>query len=274
MRLPEQPRAFISGGGSGLGRAIALELARRQARVLVADISAAAAEKVAEEIRAAGGESHPIACDVTKPEQVESAAREMEQIFGGVDLVVNNAGVAAGGPVGEFSLKDWEWIVAVNFWGVLYGCHAFVPRLKAQGHGALLNVASAAGFASLPEMGAYNATKAAVVSLSETLYGELGRHGVGVSVLCPTFFRSGLMQSFRSPTDRHRQLADNIFAKSKVKSEDVARAAIKGVERGTLHILPQLDAKLVWALKRWTPALYFRALRNHHERAVERLLAT
>ena len=113
---------------------------------------------------------------------------------------MNNAGVAAGGLVGEQSLDDWKWIVDINLWGVIHGCHVFAPRFRAQRSGYILNVASAAGFVSLPEMASYNVTKAGVIALSETLCGELSPCGVRVSVTCPSFFKTNLMDVLRSPT--------------------------------------------------------------------------
>lgn len=272
MKLPERARVFISGGGGGLGRALACLLGQRGARVLVADLKQEGADETAARVRNCGGEAIAFKCDVTSPEQVEAAAAEMDRVWGGADLVVNNAGVAGGGVLGEVSLQDWEWILRVNLWGTLHGCHVFVPRLKAAGKGQILNVASAAGFASLPEMASYNMSKAAVISLSETLYAELGQHGVHVSVLCPTFFESGLMDSFRSPDARQREMAQAFFKRSRATSETVARAALKGLEEGRLHIVPMADGKLVWGLKRWAPGLYFRALRRGHRHITDRLL--
>lgn len=263
---------FISGGGGGLGRALACLVGQRGARVLVADLRQEAAEETAARVRNCGGEAIAFKCDVTSHDEVEAAAVEMDRAWGGADLVVNNAGVAAGGVLGEVPLQDWDWVLRVNVWGTLHGCHVFVPRLKAAGKGAILNVASAAGFASLPEMASYNMSKAAVISLSETLYTELGEHGVHVSVLCPTFFQSGLMDTFRSPTQRQRDMAQAFFRKSKATSDTVARTALKGLEDGALHIVPMADGKLVWGLKRWAPALYFRAVRAGHRQLTERLL--
>lgn len=264
MKLPHSPRVYLSGGATGLGRALALLLAERQARILIADVNLEEAERTAQDVRERGGEAVVRRCDVTKADEIEAAAQDIEERWGGVDLVVNNAGVAAAGVMGKLALADWQWIVGVNLWGVVHGCHVFAPRLAAQKSGFVLNVASAAGFASLPQMSAYNVTKAGVIALSETLYAELGEHGVQVSVLCPTFFHSGLMRTFRSPDDRSRRRAEAFFARSKVTSDDVARAALAGLERGQPHIVPQLDGRFVWAMKRLLPAGYLAALRRFH----------
>lgn len=272
MKLPNNPRVYLSGGATGLGRAIALKLAERQARILIADVNLEEAERTAEDVRQRGGEAVVRRCDVTKADEIEAAAQDIEQRWGGVDLVVNNAGVAAGGAMGELPLADWQWIVGVNLWGVIHGCHVFAPRLVAQKSGFLLNVASAAGFASLPQMSAYNVTKAGVIALSETLYSELGEHGVQVSVLCPTFFQSELMRTFRSPDAGARRRAEAFFARSKVTSEDVARAAIEGLEQGRAYIVPQLDGRFVWAMKRLLPGRYLAALRRFHRAGEAKLV--
>ncbi len=273
MSFPERPRAVITGAGSGLGRALALSLARRRARLLLADVDRVRAGETARLVEAAGGEGIPIRCDVTKLEDLEGAATKIQALWGGTDILVNNAGVAAAGRVGEQSLEDWRWIVGINLWGVIHGCHVFVPRLRQQGSGFILNVASAAGFVSLPEMASYNVTKAGVISLSETLYGELGGSGIHVSVACPTFFRTSLMDSFRSPGDRQRAVAANFFRRSTATAEEVAAVALEALESGRLYAVPQTDGRVAWLLKRLSPAVYSRGLRwGFGSRWIERRL--
>lgn len=258
MKLPREPRVFITGGGSGLGQALALKLAKRGARILIGDVNLDSAGETAEAVEKLGGKTGVIKCDVTKPADLTRAADKMQELWGGIDLVVNNAGVAAGGLVGDVSLADWKWIVNINMWGVIHGCHVFVPRLKAAGKGAILNVASSAGIVALPEMASYNVTKAAVIALSETLYAELAPHNIAVSVLCPTFFKTNLMSSFRSPAERQRKLAEKMFAMSTMTAEQVAAAGIKGLERGDLIVVPQVDGKVIWAAKRLAHGLYYK----------------
>jgi NAD(P)-dependent dehydrogenase (short-subunit alcohol dehydrogenase family) len=253
VKLPESARTFISGGASGLGRALALELAQRRARILIADVNLERANETANEVQAAGGSAHVMRCDVRKPDEIEACAREMETRWGGVDLAVNNAGVAAAGRVGAMPLEDWRWIVDINMWGVINGCHVFAPRAE-----FILNIASMAGFAALPEMAAYSLTKAAVISLSETLSVE--RRG-RVSVLCPTFFKTNLMENFRYTEERQKVMTEKFFARSLMTAEAVARAGIRGLEAGELIIIPQIDGKLVWRFKRLAPDFYRSTLR-------------
>lgn len=261
MKLPERTRAFITGGASGLGRALALELARtRGGRVLVADVDAARAQETAALVNAAGGEAEAFPCDVTRPDELACGADEMDRRFGGTDLVVNNAGVACSGPVGEVPLEDWRWIVDVNLWGVIHGCHAFVPRLKARGAGFVLNVASSAGIACLPDMGPYNVTKAGVIALSETLAAELATSGVTVTALCPTFFTSGIVDGMRVTGPRQSALAAGLLRASNTPAERVARAALGALEAGRLVEIPQINGRVLWRVKRLLPQGFSRGV--------------
>jgi NAD(P)-dependent dehydrogenase (short-subunit alcohol dehydrogenase family) len=266
VKLPDAPRAVVTGAAGGLGRAIALELARRGGRVLVADVNREGAEETAEHVVRAGGQAEVRITDVTRADDLVAAADAADRTWGGADLLVNNAGVAAAGTMGDIPLEDWEWALKINLWGVIHGCHAFVPRMRARGGGAILNVASAAGIASLPEMGPYNVSKAAVISLTETLTSELAPHGIQVSALCPTFFPTNLMQSFRSSSERQRRLALAMFRRSTMTAEQVARAGIRGLERGKLLIVPQRDGRLAWWMKRLAYGAYYGALRFQQRR--------
>jgi len=248
MPLVDSPRAVVTGAGNGLGRALCLEIARRGGRILCADIDEAAARKTAAEVGGAAAR-----CDVARSDEVEALAVQAERTMGGVDLVINNAGVAVGGPVGMTPLDDWRWIVGVNFWGVVHGCHTFAPRLRRQGRGHILNVASAAGLLNPPGTAPYNTTKAAVIALSETMRAELSGSGVGVTVLCPTFFRTNLMQSARAVDRRQLALVERFMSASKLQADEVARRSLDSVARDELYALPHADGRWMWRVKRWAP---------------------
>ncbi len=248
--FPPHPRTVITGAGSGLGKAIALNLAQRGARILCTDIVLDRAEQTAEEVRAAGGEAVAMVCNVAEKVEIQALYDEAVQQWGGTDILVNNAGVAAAGKVGEVSLEDWDWLMEINLWGVIYGCHIFLPLMRTQGSGYILNVASSAGILAAPKMAPYNVAKAGVVSLSETLYGELSGKGVKVSVLCPTFFQSDLHQNIRSNDPRLIGLTQKLVTKAHWTSGQIANVALKGLKNGDLYIIPQLDGKVMWGLKR------------------------
>ena len=259
--------AVVTGAGSGLGRAFAIELARRSARLVLADVNEAAAEETSRLARENGRSSADeatvlvAACDVTSAEAVERLAVFAEERLGPVDLVINNAGVAVGGETGVVSLEDWEFVIGVNLWGVVHGCHAFVPRFRDRTHGAILNVASAAGLLAPPRLGPYNVTKAAVVALSETLFSELRGHGIGVTVLCPTFFQTQILDSSRGvQTEQQRAAVRELMRRSRLQAPDVAKAALAAVERGRLYAVPMTDGRLLWALKRLVPETFHKLL--------------
>jgi NAD(P)-dependent dehydrogenase (short-subunit alcohol dehydrogenase family) len=256
----EASRAVITGAGSGLGRALCLELARRRARVLISDRDAASAQETALQVEQAGGKALVQVCDVTQPEQVEHLAETAFTQFGGVDLLVNNAGVACGGAVGELPLEEWKRVLDVNLWGVIHGCHTFVPRLRQQGSGHILNVASAAGLISVGYMAPYNVSKAAVVSLSETLYLELKAAGIGVTVACPTFFRTNIAASAKYVDPKLGKAGSRLVNKARLGPETVARDLLRAVERKARYALPIADGRWAWRLKRLSPDAFLYAM--------------
>lgn len=253
MGFPDRPRAVITGAGSGLGRALAVRLATRSARLLLSDVEREGLEETARLAREAGGDVEETTADVRRAEEVEALRDLARATYGGADILVNNAGVAVAGPVGEVSLADWQWQIDVNLWGVIHGCHVFAPDMRARGEGFILNVASAAGLLSFPEMAPYNVTKSAVVALSRSLCAELSAAGVKVGVLCPSFFRSQIHASARTTQARLGTTAERLVTRARWSAEDVARVALRGLERGRLHIVPQLDARLLWRLQRLFP---------------------
>lgn len=248
MSLVDSPRAVVTGAGSGLGRAFCLELKKRGARIVCADIDGALAQKTAADV-----DGTDVVCDVSRLEDVEALATTAELVLGGVDLVINNAGVAVAGNVGEVPLDDWRWIMGVNLWGVVHGCHVFAPRLKKQGRGHIINVASAAGLLAPPGMAPYNVTKAAVVALSETMSAELKHTGVGVTVLCPTFFQTNIGKNARSVDGKQRAMVEKLMARSKIQADDVARIALDTAAADELYALPHADGRWMWRFKRWAP---------------------
>ena len=159
--------------------------------------------------------------------------------------------------MGEISLDDWHWTMGINLWGVIHGCHVFAPRLKAQGYGGIINVASSASFAAGPLMGPYNVTKAGVLALSETLAAETSGTGVNVTVLCPTVVNTNIFTSGRIDAGV-TPLMNKIVELTGVSAEGVALTTLKALDRGQLYVLPQLDARMIWRAKRYLPATYTR----------------
>ena len=260
MSISKSPRAVITGAGSGLGRALSLALAKRGSKVLVADIDLTSAEETAQAVVAAGGHALTQRCDVAKAEEVEKLAELADAEFGGSDLIANNAGVGVGGAIGDVSLQDWQWVMNINLWGVIYGCHVFGPRFKRQRSGHILNIASAAGLLCAPDMAPYNVTKAGVVALSETLCAELAPFSVGVTVVCPTFFKTQIADKsrFTGKSDRLVAAAKQMMERSTVQAGDVARSALEACEKNSLYCVPMADAKWGWWLKRLAPDSFYK----------------
>jgi NAD(P)-dependent dehydrogenase (short-subunit alcohol dehydrogenase family) len=253
--------AVITGAGSGIGAAFATELVRRGGRVLCSDIDADAAQTTADALTAAGGTARATRCDVTDVDDVFALADTAQSWFGGAPtVVINNAGVGAGGaPIGEIDLADWKWVLGINLWGPIHGCHVFAPILRNAGRPAgIINVASAAAFGAAPGMAAYNVSKAGTLSLSETLSAELAGTGVTVTALCPTFVKTNIVGSGRI-SDRSTTLADNLMRWIGISADRVARMCLDTLDRGGLYCMPQPEARIGWGIKRFTPTVYTRA---------------
>ena len=191
--------AFITGGASGIGLAMARSFAAAGMKVVIADIQADALERARAELKGSNADVLAIELDVTDREAMARAADEAEAAFGNVHVLCNNAGVVAFGPLIDATYEDWDWVVGVNLHGVINGIQTFISRMKAHGEGGhVVNTASIAGQVALPGLGIYNATKFAVVGISETLVQELESDGIGVSVLCPGFVDTNIYDSQRN----------------------------------------------------------------------------
>ncbi|MFP0401230.1 SDR family NAD(P)-dependent oxidoreductase [Acinetobacter nosocomialis] len=253
--------AVVTGAGSRIGRSFAVELAKRGGNVVCADINLEAAKETVKLIEQLGQKAFAVQCDVGQAEQVQALADQAEQLLDHpVTLIINNAGVGLGGKFDEMSLEDWKWCMHVNLWGVIHGCHAFVPKFKKLGYGAIINVASAASYTAAPEMSVYNVTKAGVLALSETLSAELRKFNIKVNVLCPTLVPTNIIKNGRIP-GRYSKLADHALMNyAMTTSEAVAALTLNRLDRGQLYTTPQIDAKLFWLMKRTSPTLYAKFL--------------
>src|SRR5580704_6437907 len=194
--------AVITGGASGIGKAVAARAAAEGMKIVVADIEEGPLKEAEAEISSTGADVLGVVADVSDAASVRDVRDRALDRFGAVHLVHNNAGIGLGGPIWEVSEQDWRWILGVNLWGVVHGIATFVPLLLEQGEGHIVNTASVAGLIVAPFLGPYNATKQAVVAISETLFKDLqsvgAPMGVGVSVLCPGFVRTRIAESDRN----------------------------------------------------------------------------
>ena len=259
MKIFKDRVAVVTGGASGLGRAMALRFAHEGMKIVLADIEKDALGKTEKEFREAGYPVLAVRTDVSSGRDVDALADKAFKAFGGVHVLCNNAGVAPGGTVWEQSEKDWEWTLGVNVWGVIHGIRAFVPRMLEQNiEGHVVNTASVAGLLSPPGMAMYCVSKHAVVTLTECLHHDLIAFGAKIraSVLCPAFVPTGISDSERnrpatlreekvkSQTDLEREERLRHAVKSgRVSAEQVADLVFESIRDDKFYILPHQKIK-------------------------------
>jgi NAD(P)-dependent dehydrogenase (short-subunit alcohol dehydrogenase family) len=257
MKTFQGKTAVITGAGSGFGLETSRLCAQAGMNVVMADVQQDALDRAVNEIEALGAKVLPFRLDVAKAEQVEAMGRATMERFGAPHFVFNNAGVSSGGLIWEHSLKDWEWVVGVNLMGVAHGVRVFTPMMldaaqkdpSYEGH--IVNTASMAGLVNMPNMGSYNVTKQAVVSMSETLYQDLSlvTDQVHCSVLCPFFVPTGIHKSDRNrPSDMNedakptksqmiaKALGEKAVTSGKLSAADVARMVMDAVANNKFYI--------------------------------------
>ena len=251
--------AVITGAGSGIGRALALELAARGAVLALSDIDAAAAERTADQCRATGATARSWRVDVADRDAVFAHAQDVVHAFGAVHLVVNNAGVALHGLVRELEHDDLRWLMEINLWGVVHGTQAFLPHLVSSGDGQLANVSSVFGLIAVPRQAAYNAAKFAVRGFTEALQQEMRLEGLPVAVSCvhPGGIRTAIAQHARVSGAADRAELERAFARlARTSPEQAARTIVRGLERDRARILVGPDAWVLAALPRLLGARY------------------
>lgn len=257
-------KALITGAGSGLGAAMARHFAANGYDVAVTDVNESRAGEVLQEIQGTGGAGFSFKLDITRDDDWESVYGEISRRWGGVDVLVNNAGVAAAGLCEETSLEDWQWVIDVDLMGVVRGCHWFIPMLRRQAEqgrkGTIVNIASFAALAGMPGIAAYGTAKAGVFALSEHLLGELHEAGIGVTVVCPAFVKTGLLESFRYTAPGQRERVQRWMEHSGVTAEDVARQVMHAVEHRKFLVLTHPATRWALLLKRWWPSHYYRQM--------------
>ncbi len=257
MSIRSNDRALITGAASGLGLALTRLLASRGCRILATDV----ATETPGGLRNLPSVTYR-RLDVRSDEDWARARDWVQEEWLGLDLLINNAGVAAGGRIDVVPLEEWEWIVDINLLGVVRGCATFAPLLKTQRSGHLVNIASAAGLVHPPQMSSYSAVKAAVVALSETLSYELGAYDVTTSVVCPTFFRTNLSSSLTGSDPAAADSARRRIDGARRTADEVATDVLAGIDARRYLILPDPPARVVYALKRLARPLYDRGMRR------------
>lgn len=242
--------AFITGGASGLGLAMAHAFGEAGMNVMLADIEEAPLAAAVKDLEERQIKVASVICDVAERAAVEAAAAETIKAFGKVHVVCNNAGVGAGGMVGQVKPADWDWILAVNLMGVVYGMDAFLPHVRAHGEGGcFVNTASMAGHLSMPGMEPYSATKFAVVAMSEGWAGQLAPENINVAVLCPGFVKTKINQSGRTRQARYggpgepSPVTTQSFVDNGIDPERVGKRVLEAVQNDERYIFTHPDMR-------------------------------
>lgn len=261
---------MITGGASGLGLAAAELLAARGWKIALLDRDVPRLAQAVLAIRDRGAshcEGHAV--DITDERAVRAAIDDFAARHRGLDFALNSAGVAVAGDLLESAADDWQWILGINVMGVVHSCRAEAPHMVASRGGLIVNVASAASFACSSRMGAYNASKAAVVALSETMFQELAEHGVHVAVAMPGFFRTRLMEHARAPADA-RGFAQKMMQRSNLEAGPVAAEILARAAAGATHIVLPGGYRWLWRYKRLAPRSFLRWLARIRQRTFSR----
>lgn len=252
-----QRRVLITGAGSGLGRGLALRYAKHGARVACVDVIGPRAEETRAMLP---GEGHlAFTADVGSDDSMQQLHDAVQREWDGIDVLVNNAGIASGGPMIETTMAEWDRVLNIDLLSVVRGCRLFVPGMVERGHGQVLSTASFAGLAGAPGMMTYGVAKAAVVALSEQLRAEMHGKGVRVGVICPAFFKTNLCETAIG-NPKVAQLAQKLMERAPDTVDSVSDHVYAAAERGEFMIIPTRDEPMRWRLKRWFPKLYFKQL--------------
>lgn len=262
--------AVVTGAASGIGRATSELLARRGCALALVDVNAKGLVEVADAIRAGGGAASLHEVDVADREQMRALPEAVLAEHGAVHLLVNNAGVSVGAEFSDHSLEDFDWVVGVNFWGVVHGCKFFLPHLLEQEEAHIVNISSLFGIVGFPSQSSYSATKFAVRGFSESLSAELAASGVGVTVVHPGAIRTNIMRDSRVYDEVLRRRSQEIFDSRGLEPEVAAARIVRAVERGRLRLLIAREARLGDWLKRLFPALTERIIARSYRRMQNR----
>ena len=249
-------KVLITGAGSGIGKATALQLAECGAMLILSDLNRESLQQTADEARRLGAsavDTHIV--DVSDWDDMQAMAGKVRKQHGALDILVNNAGVGMAGDFLSTTIEDWRWVLGINVMGVVHGCKLFAPDMVANGRGHIVNLASAAGYYAAPDMTAYSASKHAVMGLSEALRAEMSEQGVGVSAICPGVINTGIVASsrMRGATEQAQEKLVNFYRKRNYGPELVAEAILGAIQHNRAVVPVSPEAWVLYGAKRFTP---------------------
>jgi NAD(P)-dependent dehydrogenase (short-subunit alcohol dehydrogenase family) len=258
--MKQAPTILITGGASGLGRAIAEAAAARGYRVAIADIHHTRGEQLCESLTAQQVEALFIECDVRDEAALRRAVERVVRRWQQLDVMVNAAGVAVTGLFEAVPAGDWDWLFDVNVMGTVRGCRAALSVMRRQRHGHLINIASINALAPRPALSPLAAAEGAIVNLSESLYSELAPDDIAVTVLCPGFYASQLADNLRAPDALTAARFERLLQDSDTEARQVADTLMAALPERPLRLIPDVDARRTWRQRRWWQRRYFRRL--------------
>lgn len=270
MKRIEGRVAVVTGAAGGIGRATALRLAARGCALALCDVDE---QGLAETREAAAGHGVAITTarvDVASASAMAEFARSVERDHGAAHILVNNAGVVIAGPFAEQRLEDLAWLVGINYWGVVHGCHFFLPLIRRQDEGHVVNLSSMFGFLGLPGQSGYCATKAAVRALSESLYAELREENVGVTSVHPGCIDTSIVRSGRMADEAMRQDVQALFDRAGAPPDVVARAIVGAIEKNRLFVRVRAESYATDLAKRLLPVAVHRLIASRWARRPRR----
>jgi NAD(P)-dependent dehydrogenase (short-subunit alcohol dehydrogenase family) len=268
--------AIITGAGSGIGRELALQLAKKGAKVVITDIDQKRIDALLAELRAKGAEAGGYRVDHSKLDDVKKFAGAFFKEWSQVDILCSNAGVGAGGRLQELQIKDWEWIMGINLWGAIYMMQLFVPSMIERKSGRILITASGAGIIGNPGMAPYCTSKFAMMGLAESLRCELYKYNIKVSALCPGIINTNIIKGgkilFKDKKGRTAQSAvEKFYSKFGSSPAHVAKQGISALWWDTgVKVSPGFQMWPVYFLKRLSPSLWQAQTRSFYKRIMFR----
>lgn len=253
MKNFEDKVAVVTGAAGGIGRATAVGLAKRGCHLAVSDVNETGLEETVEQIRAVGRPVSSHVVDVADKTQMHAFAESVQAQHGPACIVVNNAGVTVTEPFADHSLEDFEWIMGINFWGVVYGCKFFLPQLKSHHEAHIVNVSSVFGLVGVPMQSSYCATKFAVRGFSESLWTELKNDNVGVTSVHPAGVKTNIARDSRSSDPSRVKMGVDILERTGVTPEYAAKRIIGAVSKNQKRLLVSRDSYIIDGFKRVAP---------------------
>jgi NAD(P)-dependent dehydrogenase (short-subunit alcohol dehydrogenase family) len=255
---------LITGAGSGIGRETALQFAELGGKIAVVDLNDQGATETVSMIENKGGKAKAFHCDVSRLDSVEQLADAVEDSLGPVYILMNNAGIGAAGLFVDVKMDTWKKVMEVNVMGVVNGCHVFVPRMIARGHGGhIINTSSAAAFVAAKEMIAYSTSKFAVFGFSESLRAQMAEHNIGVSTICPGLINTAIVANTLFEGEKleagAKEKAVALYERRNYPPSKVANAIIKATKKNKAVVPVSPEAWIMYWLKRFLPALVRKA---------------